>query len=102
MKTIEEQEKQHLPGGRETMKTIAATVSELIEILREYPGDWPVMIPNPEMNDHCNVLHGVYTYEGLAHQIKDYYYEFREQGLVAPDEKNTGPALLLGDYWEKL
>lgn len=81
------------------MSTIAATVSELIELLQQYPGDWPLMMPNQEMNDRRSALHGIYIYEGEAHKIKDYFHEFYERGNV-PDGTSTIPALLLGD-WEE-
>ena len=79
------------------MSTFAATVSELIEILQQYPGDWPVMMPNPAMGDYRSALHGIYIYEGGAHHVKDYFHEFYEHGNI-PDEKSTIPALLLGDW----
>lgn len=81
------------------MSTVAATVSELIESLQQYPDDWPVMMLNPAMNDHRSALHGIYIYEGGTHQVKDCYYEFYERGNI-PDEIPTVPALLLGD-WER-
>lgn len=79
------------------MTEIAATVSELIEILQHYPGDWPLMAPDPEKNDHRSALHGIYIHEGEAHKIRDYFHEFYKRGY-APDEKPTIPALLLGDW----
>lgn len=81
------------------MSTFAATVSELIESLQQYPGDWPVMIPNQGMYDYRSVLHGIYIYEGGAHHVKDYFYDFYERGFV-PDDTSTIPALLLSD-WER-
>lgn len=81
------------------MSAIAATVSELIEILQQYPGDWPVMIPDSGIYDYRSALHGVYIYEGGAHQVKDYFYDFYERGNI-PDETSTIPALLLSD-WER-
>lgn len=80
------------------MSTFAATVSELIEILQQYPGDWPVMIPNQETDDQPSVFSGLFVYEGEARQAMGYFYEFYECGHV-PDGKPTIPALLLGD-WE--
>lgn len=79
--------------------TIAATVSELIEILQQYPGDWPLIIPNQKMGAPRCALHGIYIHEGEAHKIEDYFYEFYKRGH-APDEKPTIPALLLGDWKE--
>ena len=81
------------------MSAIAATVSELIEILQQYPGDWPVMMPNPAMGNYRSSVHGIYIYEGGAHRIKDYFHMFYERGNI-PDEKPTIPALLLAN-WER-
>lgn len=81
------------------MSVIAATVSELIEILQQYPGDWPVMVPDPKKRDERSSLHGIYIYEGGAHYVKGYFYDFYERDFI-PDETSTIPALLLGD-WEE-
>lgn len=81
------------------MSAIATTVSELIEILRHYPGDWPLMAPDLTKNDYRSTLHGIFVYEGEARQVNDCYHEFYKRGYV-PDETSTIPALLLGD-WEE-
>lgn len=78
------------------MTAIANTVSELIEILRQYPGDWPLMTPNREFNDRYSVLHGVCVYEGETFRDFDHFFEFYPRGQV-PDGKRTIPALLLDD-----
>ena len=75
------------------MSTCANTVSELIEILRQYPGDWPLMTVKEE-EFLPTVLRGIYIYEGEAHHVRDYLYEFYHRGQV-PDEKRTIPALFL-------
>lgn len=99
MKIIKEHRKQPLPDEGETISTFAATVNELIEILQQYPGDWPVMIPNQGIYDYRSALHGFFIYEGGAHHIKDYFYDFYEHDSI-PDETSTIPALLLDD-WER-
>lgn len=79
------------------MSTIAATVSELIEILQHYPGDWPLVVPDLRKNDYRSALHGILVYEGGARQVNDYCHEFYKSGYV-PDGICTIPALLLGDW----
>ena len=76
------------------MGAIAATVSELIEILQQYPGDWPLMALSRTIDADYSALHGFYIYEVEANQVKDYFYNFYERGNV-PEGKTTIPALLL-------
>lgn len=63
------------------MNVIAATVSELIESLQQYPGDWPVMIPNQGMYDYRSALHGIYIYEGGATTSKTIFTIFTSAAL---------------------
>ncbi|MDD7541211.1 MAG: hypothetical protein SPK50_03075 [Mobiluncus porci] len=75
------------------MRQIAATVKELIELLSQYPGDWPVM-GTAHNNPDGNALHGVFVTEGNARQVETDLWYFHPR-TATPDSACTIPAILL-------